>query len=344
MKVSIITATYNSDKTLEKCLESVAKQTAIREIEHIIIDGVSSDNSLQIVSNFPHVKKIISAEDRGIFHAFNRGVEMSSGDIIYFLGSDDFLHDDQVIYDVISYFNAAEVDYVLARVLCFFNDSDQKWLTDYQLDREGAHPCHQGFFCKKVLFEKIGLFSECFKIVADSFFMKFAIANFHGLHIDRTVACFRQGGISSTVDNQKIIQRELQAMRLLLNEERISRESELNNNITTLKLLMHKALVDERYFSFYQGMRVAVFGTRELSILVCKLMIKAGAVVTCFLTSTKQELPEIDGIKISSLSENQNNTEFELVFNCIEGIHEAEVTTNIQQILPNVKVVSWREL
>lgn len=344
MKVSIITATYNSDKTLEKCLESVAKQTAIRDIEHIVIDGLSSDNTLRIASNFPHVKNITSTKDRGIFHAFNRGVECSSGDIIYFLGSDDFLHDNNVISDVISYFKDPLVDYVLARVLCFFDDSDQKWLTDSLLDREGAHPCHQGFFCRKVLFEKIGLFSECFKIIADSFFMKYAIANFNGLHVDRTVACFRQGGISSKVDNQNIIQRELQAMRLLLNEEQISRESELNKNIATLKLLMHKALLNEDYLSSYRGIAVSIFGTRELSILVCKLMIKAGAVVTCFLTSTKQELPEIDGIKICSLSENQTKAEFELVFNCIEGIHEAEVTANIQQILPKVKVVSWRDL
>lgn len=344
MKVSIITATYNSEKTLEKCLESVAKQIAVSDIEHIVIDGLSSDSSLRIASSFPHVKKIISAADRGIFHAFNRGVEMSSGDIIYFLGSDDFLHDEQVISDVISYFNAPEVDYVLARVLCFFDDSDQKWLTDSILDREGAHPCHQGFFCRKFLFEKIGLFSECFKIVADSFFMKFAIENFNGLHVDRTVACFRQGGVSSKMDNQKTIQRELQAMRLLLNEERISRESELNNTISTLKLLMHKALLNEDYFSSYKNVLVSVFGTRDLSILVSKLMIKAGAIVTCFLTSTKQELPEIDGIKIRSLSENKNEAEFDIVFNCIEGAHEAEVTANIQQIYPTVKVVSWRDL
>ncbi len=344
MKVSIITATYNSAETLRQCLDSVAKQTALNSIEQIIIDGRSSDSSLLIASDFPHVKKIISAEDRGIFHAFNRGVEIASGDIIYFLGSDDLLHDDNVIADVISYFHTPEIEYVLARVLCFFDDSDQKWLTDYLLDREGAHPCHQGFFCRKVLFEKIGFFSECFRIVADSFFMKFAIANFHGLHVDRVVACFRQGGLSSNINNQNVIQRELQAMRLLLNEEKANREAELSNNINSLKLLMQKMLLSEDVFSFYRGIKVSIFGTRDLSVLVSRLMIKSGAVVTCFLTSTKQDISEIDGIKISSLSEVKNDTEFELVLNCIEGVHEADVTASIQQILPAVKVLSWREL
>lgn len=84
MKVSIITATWNSEGTLKACLDSVAQQSTVSSIEHIIIDGRSSDSTLVIASQYSHVSHIVSAKDRGIYHAFNRGIELSTGDVVYF--------------------------------------------------------------------------------------------------------------------------------------------------------------------------------------------------------------------------------------------------------------------
>src|SRR6187551_1615082 len=89
LTVSIITATYNSEKTIKHTLTSIASQD-YRHIEHIIIDGQSTDNTLSIIREFPHVTKIISETDSGIYDAMNKGLQVCTGEIIGLLNSDDF--------------------------------------------------------------------------------------------------------------------------------------------------------------------------------------------------------------------------------------------------------------
>jgi glycosyltransferase involved in cell wall biosynthesis len=81
LKISIITVTYNSDSTIKDTLESVANQS-YSNIEHIIIDGLSKDNTLATVKKFPHVSKVISEKDKGIYDAMNKGVQLATGDVI----------------------------------------------------------------------------------------------------------------------------------------------------------------------------------------------------------------------------------------------------------------------
>ena len=86
MKISIITATYNSEKNITNCLQSVAGQT-YQNIEHIVIDGGSTDNTLEIVKSYSSVTKYISEPDKGIYDALNKGIQMATGDVIGFLHS-----------------------------------------------------------------------------------------------------------------------------------------------------------------------------------------------------------------------------------------------------------------
>ena len=103
MKISIITATYNSAKTVRDTLESVKNQT-YGNIEHIIVDGLSSDSTLAIVAEYPHVAKVVSEKDKGIYDAMNKGVALATGDIVAILNSDDFYNDETVIDLVMSKF------------------------------------------------------------------------------------------------------------------------------------------------------------------------------------------------------------------------------------------------
>ena len=88
MKMTLITATYNSEKSIKDCLQSVASQT-YKNIEHIIIDGSSTDKTMELVKAAPSVTKYISEPDDGIYDAFNKGIKMAIGDVIGFLHSDD---------------------------------------------------------------------------------------------------------------------------------------------------------------------------------------------------------------------------------------------------------------
>ena len=92
MKISIITVTYNSEKTIKTTLNSVACQSW-GDIEHIIINGQSTDKTLSIIKNYPHITKVISEKDRGIYDAMNKGILNATGDVIGFLNSDDWFFD-----------------------------------------------------------------------------------------------------------------------------------------------------------------------------------------------------------------------------------------------------------
>ena len=90
MKITIITATYNSGATVRDTLQCIAQQQH-PDVEHIIVDGLSKDNTLDIVKEFPHVARVVSGKDSGIYDAMNKGVQLATGEVIGILNSDDFI-------------------------------------------------------------------------------------------------------------------------------------------------------------------------------------------------------------------------------------------------------------
>lgn len=174
MKISIVTATYNSASTIAGCITSVQNQT-YPDIEHIIIDGSSTDNSLELVRNTPNrITKIISEPDKGIYDAMNKGIKLATGDIIGILNSDDFYCDNFVLEKVESAFRMTGVDCVHADLYYVKqNDTNQivrHWKTCDFIPgafQRGWHPAHPTFFVRREVFEKYGLFNLGFKLAAD---------------------------------------------------------------------------------------------------------------------------------------------------------------------------------
>ena len=107
MKVTLITATYNSAKNLRDCLQSVAEQT-YPNIEHIVIDGGSSDGTMDLVKSFPSVTKFISEPDKGIYDALNKGIQLATGDVIGFAHSDDMLAEKDIISRIVNSFSPSK--------------------------------------------------------------------------------------------------------------------------------------------------------------------------------------------------------------------------------------------
>lgn len=109
MKISIITATYNSERTISDTLSSLEKQTYL-DVEYIIVDGASKDNTLTVISqNSTRVTKIISESDQGIYDALNKGIDLATGDIIGFLHSDDLLAYPGALSDIVETFENSNV-------------------------------------------------------------------------------------------------------------------------------------------------------------------------------------------------------------------------------------------
>lgn len=347
-KVSIITATYNSEKTIDSCLQSVASQTIIDSVEHIIVDGRSSDATLSVVNAFSHVSKVISEPDRGIYHAFNKGVLAASGDIIYFLNSDDELADSDALEKIMKHFSD-DVDYVHGRILFFDEATKVEKVSEPYIGQIGYRPKHPAFFCRRRVFDYTGLFNECLSIAADSYFMRKVVAHFNGKYLDDVITRFRIGGCSTLEGNFLKMANENKAVDLLLgdassltNHEKVN--ATLRSANVSLKKLVRKALTKSLscQTAFYEK-KIAIFGFMELSLIVKDILSGINISVSCFLTSSVQRMDAVEGIPVRTLQDAEGEG-IDIVINCIEGEHEDSVSTMIISSLPDVSVKSWREL
>src|SRR6187399_1236579 len=114
MLISIITATFNSATTIANCISSVNNQT-YPHVEHIIIDGASKDNTLEVIHSLPNrITKIVSEPDKGIYDAMNKGIRLATGDVIGILNSDDLYQDDFVLEKIAAIFLSNNTDCVHA--------------------------------------------------------------------------------------------------------------------------------------------------------------------------------------------------------------------------------------
>lgn len=178
MKISIITVTLNSEKFLPDCIESVKRQK-YKDIEHIIIDGKSTDGTVAIIKkNKDHIAGWISETDRGMYEAINKGINLATGDVIGILNSDDILASDDVIGKIAETFQSSEIDSLYGD-LVFVNPDNVSIITRvwkgiaYVRSRFnfGWMPAHPTFYMRRSLTKKFGLYENHFYSAADYEFM-----------------------------------------------------------------------------------------------------------------------------------------------------------------------------
>jgi glycosyltransferase len=212
MKVSIITVTYNSGKYLEDCIRSVIKQR-YHDIEHIIVDGKSTDNTLAIIKKYrSNIAKSISETDRGIYDAINKGMAMATGDIIGNLNSDDILVDEDVIESIVKAFEENKVDTVYGDLEYVSAADTNKIIRIWKgrpfkrsRFRYGWMPAHPTFYIKRSLIEKYGYYENHYYTAADYEFMaRYLYKNWlTAFYLPKLIVKMRMGGQS----NQTIYKR-----------------------------------------------------------------------------------------------------------------------------------------
>lgn len=205
MKVSIITVCYNSSRTISKTIESVLGQT-YNNIEYIIIDGNSSDDTIKIIKEYSNkISKWISEPDNGIYDAMNKGISLATGDIIGILNSDDIYFNEKVIERVVDIFHKTKSDLIYGNIQ-YVNENNQvvrSWKSkNYKRGSflKGWHPPHPSLFVKAHIYHNYGLFDSNYKIAADfdlmlRFFEKYNVSNFH---LNSTLVSMLIGGASNT--------------------------------------------------------------------------------------------------------------------------------------------------
>ncbi len=176
MKISIITVCYNSEQTINETIKSVLNQT-YDNIEYIIVDGGSTDKTLGIITeNETKFKgKLIwkSEKDEGLYDAMNKGIKMSTGDIVGFINSDDLFCDNEALEKIMKIFSLNQtLDSVYADLYYVDqNNTDKirrKWITGKQKQfKYGWHPGHPTLYVKKEVYNKYGLFNLKYKLAAD---------------------------------------------------------------------------------------------------------------------------------------------------------------------------------
>ena len=172
MKISIITTSYNSQETIFETLKSVNSQS-YNNIEHIIVDGGSSDRTLEIVDRFDHVAQIISERDSGVYEAMNKGIRAASGDIIGFLNSDDYFFSNDIMKEYAEGFRSLSNKIIFGDLQFISRDNKRRirsWVSSEFSNQKinfGWIPPHPTFYARKELFDNYGGFDESLRFAAD---------------------------------------------------------------------------------------------------------------------------------------------------------------------------------
>lgn len=207
MKISIITVVYNNEKTIKGAIQSVFSQD-YKNIEYIIIDGNSCDDTVKLICEFKEkLGYFISEKDSGLYDAMNKGIRAATGDIVGILNSDDLYQDSGVISAVMKQFNDdLELD-ILYGDLVYVKSEDiskviRTWKSKKYYNRffENANvPPHPSLFVKKRVYDIAGLFDLEYKIAADYEFMLriFKKHNFNSRYFNKLLVRMRLGGASN---------------------------------------------------------------------------------------------------------------------------------------------------
>ncbi len=211
MKVSIITICYNSAATIEDTIQSVLAQKH-PDIDYIIVDGGSTDDTMHIVARYKErIATIISEKDNGIYDAMNKGIAQAQGTLVGILNSDDFYADDQVITDVIQQLGAADAIY--ADLVYVDKDDPEKVTRRWESGHykpgaflKGWMPPHPTFFVKKALYDTLGVYNTTLNTSAD-YELMLRFLHKHEVpvaYLPRVITKMRVGGQSNVSFSNRI--------------------------------------------------------------------------------------------------------------------------------------------
>lgn len=206
MNLSIITVTFNCGEILEACISSVRSQRDV-DVEYIVIDGGSTDSTLNVIrKNNAAIDQVISEDDDGLYDALNKGIALATGDVVGILHSDDFYHDDTVLYKIARIFEDPEVQACYGDLKYVAPENTDKIVRYWRAGKYkpgkfywGWMPPHPTFFVRKSIYEDFGLFNLELGSAADyEIMLRFLLKhNANTVYLPETLVHMRTGGISN---------------------------------------------------------------------------------------------------------------------------------------------------
>lgn len=206
MKISVITVCYNSAKTIGDTLRSVRAQSH-GDIEHIIIDGGSSDNTLDIIAaDGPHVAMLVSERDKGLYDAMNKGLALATGEVVGFLNSDDVFANADVLSEVALVMAEPSIDACYGDLVYVAPDDTGKVIRYWRSQRfvrglfeRGWVPAHPTFYARRELYQEFGRFDVSMRLAADfdMLLRLFVVRGITTTYIPHVLVRMRLGGASN---------------------------------------------------------------------------------------------------------------------------------------------------
>lgn len=173
MKISVITVCFNAAETIKSTIDSIASQRH-QNIEHIIVDGGSTDGTREIICSSDSVSKYVFEPDDGIYDAMNKGIKAASGDIVGILNADDFYANENVLSNVATAFSDPLIDTVYGDLVYVDKENTDKIIRYWKsqcfvpgLFQRGWMPAHPTFFVRKHYFDELGYYDTEYKIQSD---------------------------------------------------------------------------------------------------------------------------------------------------------------------------------
>lgn len=235
-RISVITISFNSENTISETFHSVKNQS-FKDYEYLLIDGGSKDGTLTIANKQDHLSKIVSEPDKGIYDAINKGIKKSTGEIIGFLNSDDTFYERnslQYIYDAFD----DNTDCVFGDLIYTDKNENIRRLWKGSEFKKGAFkkgwmPAHPTFYCRRSVYEKLGLYDDSFKIAGDfELMLRFLEKhNIRSKYIPKTLVNMKMGGASNNGLKSKL--------DILKEEFRAFNQNDIS--INKLSYIFHKA-------------------------------------------------------------------------------------------------------
>ena len=214
-RISIITVAFNAQNTIERCINSVLRQK-FKNFEYIIIDGGSTDNTCEIISKHRNnIDVFISEPDNGIYDAMNKGIALATGDVVGTVNADDFYADDDVLNSIAKVFAEQDTS-ILYGDLDYVDQSDKiirKWRSGTYsrgMFNWGWMPPHPTFYCKKILFDRLGAYKLDYGSAGDyELMLRFIhLNNNNAYYLNKVLIKMVIGGVSN-----KSLTNRVQAMR-----------------------------------------------------------------------------------------------------------------------------------
>ena len=206
MKITVITVVRNAQDTIADTLTSVAKQT-YTDVEHIIIDGASTDDTLSVIEKHnSRVSVVVSEPDNGLYDAMNKGISLATGDVIGMLNADDVYQDESVLEHIADVHKDQDLDVCYANLVYVQSDNLRKVVRDWRSKKyqsglcyKGWMPAHPTFYAKKRVYEKVGLYNTDLVYQADLEFCAraFETHSISSRFVPRLWVRMRLGGVTN---------------------------------------------------------------------------------------------------------------------------------------------------